>query len=498
MFLRKISRSIRTRLITRVVLLLTFSLLVVSTVIYFLLAKSLRQSDQNLILNLGQTYAKLYQEGGSTLLKDRVSPEILLVIQNEHRVRKFEHWPTHIDHDFEDEEEIDQIKDATSSLPLKEGRNNILLVSGEEDKDIFKKLEWQLRLLANERNWENILPVIDNDLFEVFVTKINQDEWMLIGKSSEEREEHLSKVRYISLIVILPFLLMGLVLSFFLADNILGPIKRLAHTMNQITRGASEVRAEIRGSGDEMDQLASEFNSLHDKNQVLVRNLKDTVDNVAHDLRTPLTRFRSGAELALMKEDKESMKEALAEAVESSQELLSLLNAIMDVTEAETNTLALQLTVVSLDSVVNAVVDLYAHVAEEKNILLTYQGNENACIEADAKRMAQAIGNIIDNAIKYSPENSTVEIKTELIDNKVSLSINDQGPGIKAEEQSRIWTRLYRGDSSRSTKGLGIGLSLVKAIVEAHHGQIELKSSLGKGSLFIITLPTCNEPVIKR
>lgn len=497
MSLKKVASSIRTRLVIRIVLFLALSLIIVSTVIYFLLATSLRRSDQNLILNLRQTYLKLYEESGPALLKDRISPEILLVIKDQNGTVIFEHWPKNIDYDFEDEDEIKQIKNATRSLPQRVGWHHILLLSGDEDKDYLEKFEYHLRLLANKRNWETILPIIDNDLFEVHVTKMNDHEWILIGKSSEEREENLSKIRYISLLVIAPFLLMGLILSFFLAENILRPIKRLAKTISDISKGASEARAEVSGSGDEIDRLAEEFNFLHDKNEVLVKNLKETVDNVAHDLRTPLTRFRSSAEYALMREnDHEALKVALEEALESSDELIRLLNAIMDVAEAEANTLHLNLEEISVASIVSSVIDLYSQIADEKNILLNFMSKEPITIKADYQRMMQALGNILDNAIKYSPNGSKIQIKTEIKDKKAVISIMDEGQGIKSEDLPKIWKRLYRGDASRSTKGLGIGLSLVKAVIEAHKGQIDVVSHEGEGSTFIITLPTCNVSVI--
>lgn len=491
MFSKKSRKSIRTRLISRVVIFLALSLVVVTTIIYFLLATSLRKSDQNLILNLGQTYQKLYEEGGSSLLKDRVSPEILLVIKDVNGSEPFVHWPAFIDSDFEDEEEIEQIKNEIETIPLRNGWSNVLLLSGDENRDILKKTEYQLRVLANKRNWETVLPIIDNDLFEIYAKKINNTQWMLIGKSSEVREEHLSQIRYISFMVIVPFLVMGLFLTFILAENILRPIKNLAYTIK------NNQRAEVRGSNDEIDHLAEEFNLLHEKNQILVKNLKETVDNVAHDLRTPLTRFRTSAEMALMKEnDLQKMKSALEDAVESSDDVLNLLNAIMDVAEAESSTLPLKIIETPIDSIITTVLDLYSHVAEDKKIILNYTSANHATIKADYQRMIQAIGNIVDNAIKYSAPDSQVRIHTELIDKQVRIFIEDEGPGIDVHEQSRIWSRLYRGDSSRSTTGLGIGLSLVKAVIEAHKGHIELVSTVGKGSIFIVSLPICNVPVI--
>lgn len=497
MFFRTNPSSIRTRLLIRINALLIVSLLVVSTTIYFLLASSLRKADQNLILNLKETYSKLYEQGNVHLLEDRISPEILLVIKDKNQKTIFEKFPSHIDHDFEDESEINQIKEEVSRLPLKESWENVLLLSGEEEKDFLQKLEYQLRIIASREHWDTILPMIDNDNFEISITPMDNEKWMIIGKSSEEREEHLSKIRYISGIVIIPFIILGLIISLFLAENILRPVKNLAFTIREIRAGNSEARAKVRGTSDEIDELAEEFNSLNDHNRTLVKNIKDTVDNVAHDLRTPITRFRSTAEQALLRgNDPQVMRDALQDALEMSSDISVLLNAIMDVAESESKTFHLKKEIVDVGNLLNRISELYEHVAEEKLIEIHTTQVEGIKIEGDLHRLIQAFGNILDNGIKYSSENTNIFLSAEVTSGHVLIHITDEGPGIPESEQMKIWSRLYRGDASRSSPGLGIGLSLVKAIIEAHGGEIKLNSIVGQGSRFTVTLPTCNLPVI--
>lgn len=499
MFLKKMNKSITKKLIVWICCLVGLSLLIVSSTIYFLLASSLRTSDQNLLLNLRQTYVELYKEGGPSLLENRIPPEILLVVVDAQNRTIFKHFPDYLDNDFEDDNEIDQIESRLKKIEMEEGWQSILLLSGEENDDPFHKIEYQLRLLAQKKEWDTILPIIDNDLFEIYISKLNDSQWLVIGKSSEEREEHLSQVRYISLFVILPFLFVALIFSIIISKKVLTPITNLVNTIKDIKNGNGERRAPVDGTGSETDLLAIEFNSLVERNNILVKNIRETVDNVAHDLRTPLTRFRISAEMALSSDSNvENLKTALEDAVENSDLILAQLNTIMDVAEAETGTLKIRLEEVSLDRLLANIVELYSYLADERKIQLHYEPPRDLIVNCDIQRMTQALGNILDNAIKYSKENSIINVSTITDHDKVIIKIEDQGMGIPETELPKIWTRLYRVDTSRSTTGLGIGLSLVRAIVEAHNGKVEAQSILGVGTKIFVTLHLCNAGEINK
>lgn len=135
------------------------------------------------------------------------------------------------------------------------------------------------------------------------------------------------------------------------------------------------------------------------------------------------------------------------------------------------------------------IVDLYEHVAEEKEIDLHQMVPAELEVEGDAGRLQRAIGNLVDNAIKYTPQKGRVEIRASRVDSKIRIEVSDNGSGIPEEEQTRIWDRLYRVDKSRSQRGLGLGLSFVKAIVEAHGGEVGVESEQGRGSRFVVQLP---------
>jgi signal transduction histidine kinase len=406
----------------------------------------------------------------------------------------FSRMPAYIDNDFEDEEELQQLKERASELPFVEGLQTVLLLSGEEDNDPYQKFEYQMRLLALKKNWTSVLPIIDNDLVEVYVRKLSTGEWIKVGRSSEEREELLASTRYIALIVFIPFLFIGIALSMMLAKSILRPIRNLDETVRRLKNGDLTIRGKLRGVGDEIDVLTEEFNALLDKNDSLIRNLKSTVDNVAHDLRTPLTRLRSSAEYALTNgKDVQQLKESLSDALESSEEILDMMTAIMDVAEAETQTMTLKIRNIQVSSLIARLINFFQEVSEDKKIRFRSSISESMVLAGDEVRLLQAFSNLIDNAIKYSPPGTEISIGAEKNGDELTITFSDQGIGIEESELEKIWERLYRADRSRSTPGMGIGLSLVKAIVTVHGGSVRVDSRTGEGSTFYVTLPICNE-----
>lgn len=494
MFLRKINlKGLGPKLIISSTLLLLCSVTVVSSIIYLLLAKSLRDSDQELLKQLSESYAQTYLEHGPESLAKEISNGLIVIIASPSEKNVFTKVTEDIEEELDGKNEIHALKTEISKLPLREGVRTVFLNTNEKENDLSERLELKLKTLASKKDWDNVLPMIDNDLFEVYVHKLKSGEWIKVGRSAESREEHLGKIRFIALMVFIPFIFIGMGLSFLLSRSVLRPIRDLASTIRAIKEGKAQTRGKVWGTGDEVDTLTMEFNSMLEKNELLLQNIKSTVDNVAHDLRTPLTRLRGSAEYALTHSlGPDQLRESLADVMENSEQILNLLNVIMDVSEAESQTLKIKNETIEVSSLVDRLADFFSLVAEEKGIKFHITSAPDLYIKGDRTRLMQALGNILDNAIKYSPSNSPIEIQTYQTGENVVIAITDHGYGIEKADQEKIWERLYRGDQSRSTPGLGIGLSLVKAIVQVHHGEVTVKSQIGQGSTFFVSLPICN------
>ncbi len=249
-------------------------------------------------------------------------------------------------------------------------------------------------------------------------------------------------------------------------------------------------RVPLKGTGDELDRLAATFNSMLERLEAFVRELSDMLDNTAHDFKTPLARIRAMAETSLASNDVDSIQEVLVEIINESDRFLSVLNAIMDISEARTGLLDLKPSQISIYELLRELEGLFSGIAKAKSIRFNVAYPErDLIIRADRAKLFQALLNIVDNAFKFTPPGGTVAIWLDRDDQFVKISVSDTGPGIPQDKISRIFERFFRLDSSRSSQGRGIGLALAKAFIEAHGGRIHVESYLNSGSTFSVWIP---------
>ncbi len=459
-FLKRFQKTIGFRLTVWYSGIFIISTLILFAIAYFLLSSSLSRQDHNSIQLKLKELSALYQAGGIDQLKREIA----------------------IDKKF--------LKKSPFFIRLSDGKNNTLLLILP-----YQWLEFDLKKLENIEIDEGIkwlyLPIKEDGYeLEVGSFLLSKGYLLQVGKSNEDREKILRKFREIFSYVIIPLILFGFMGGSFVAYRALLPIRHLISTVRAIESGEMGARVPSPQTADELEELIMLFNNMVIKIESLIKGIRDSLDNVAHDLRTPMTRFRGIAEMALQSDQKpETLREALSDSLEESERILTILDTLLDISEAETGVMKLDVKMIDIKTLIDDVVEIYLYVAEGKDIDIHIRVPDGINVNADPARLSQALANLLDNAIKYTPNKGEIELESCQLQGKVVITVRDTGIGIPQEELPRIWDRLYRGDQSRSQKGFGLGLNLVKAIVHAHKGQVEVLSEPNKGSTFRIILP---------
>ncbi|HEX4476635.1 MAG TPA: HAMP domain-containing sensor histidine kinase [Polyangiaceae bacterium] len=327
--------------------------------------------------------------------------------------------------------------------------------------------------------------------WHVAKTQVSQQRTLSIAMHDDGADHLFRELRETSWLIFGAGLGLAILGATFITRRTLRPVTALAEATERIVRsGDLGLRVETRASTDELAHLSALFNRMLAKNESLVKAMRESLDNVAHDLRTPLTRLRAGAELALRgAPDTAHERDALAEVIEESDLVLGMLTTLTDIVEAEAGAMRLDKHREDLGAIAREAVDLYDLVSKEGGVGIVTHIAANAEIFADRRRITQVCANLIDNAVKYTPAGGRVEVCVLESGTSAIFRVTDTGIGIAPEDRAHVWDRLFRADRSRGARGLGLGLSLVKAVVEAHGGEVTLSSELGTGSTFEVRLP---------
>jgi heavy metal sensor kinase len=326
--------------------------------------------------------------------------------------------------------------------------------------------------------------------FRVLTYSIAPGMVIQIGQSLEEDErlmEACSEVLSVTLGLIAVLSAVG---GFLFARRALAGVEEVTKAANEISNGAFDRRVEVKDRGEEIDTLAETFNRMVGKIEVLIREMREMTDNIAHDLKSPITRIRGMAEATLIRSNSPKDFELMSGSiVEECDRLLVMINTMLDISEAEAGVAKLALEEVDMAQVVRDACDLFQPVAEKDQVRIVQRLAENAMISGDKTKIQRAVANLLDNALKYTPQGGKVTASVEREDDQVILSVNDTGPGISELDLSHIFDRFFRGDRSRSQPGTGLGLNLTLAIARAHGGDVTVTSVLGQGSTFTMSLP---------
>ena len=342
--------------------------------------------------------------------------------------------------------------------------------------------------MENELRWVTITN--EGQEIEVATFRLRDRSILQVGMETRGRRETLALFREVFLLTTLPVVTLGVSGGLLAAARGIRPLHALADTVRAIiATGEFSARVTPTSATDEIGVLVSEFNKMLSRIETLIIGMRESLDNVAHDLRTPMTRLRGIAELAIQSDDPAAQREALGVCIEETEQIQVMLKALMDIAEAETGALKLNLTSVKLADVVAEVAELYEFIAEDKGITIETDVPETIFLPADRIRLKQALANLLDNAVKYTSDGGQVSVQAETSGDLVLVRVRDTGMGIGPSDLDRIFDRLYRADKSRSQRGLGLGLSLVRAVARAHHGDVRVESVPDKGTTFTIEWP---------
>ena len=288
---------------------------------------------------------------------------------------------------------------------------------------------------------------------------------------------------------VVPALLLALTTGLFLAFKALDRIKRLHLTIGRIMSGDLHERLPIVGSADDLDRLAARINEMLDEIFDLIEDIKGVGDSIAHDLRTPLSLMRMRLERSMLETELSASRGIVAQALDDLDHMHGTINSLLRIAEIEHNRRVDFIKPTDLSEIVREVHDLFEPLADEKRIALSLALDGPTIIEADNDMLAEAVANIVDNAVKYTPEGGQVRITVTHREGVPLLQVHDSGPGIPASERSNVTQRYYRAGRTTKARGNGLGLSLVAAIVKLHGFQLNIADVPQGACVEIIATP---------
>ncbi|MGQ3211648.1 ATP-binding protein [Shinella sp.] len=311
------------------------------------------------------------------------------------------------------------------------------------------------------------------------VTVLSNGLRVLVGRDLGEPENFRKLVRQALMVALGVMGIGALAIWYLIGRNALKRMDRMSDASQRIMAGDLSQRLPTSGSGDEFDRLSESLNTMLGRIEKLNEGLKQVSDNIAHDLKTPLTRLRNKAEAALAGNEKADYRIALEEMIGESDQLIRTFNALLMISRVEAGQAPAEMSAIDISGIAHDGAELYEPVAEDCGLKLLTEIADGVEIKGNRELVGQALGNLIDNAIKYAEGSDDPEIRVSLVrrDGDVVLSVADSGAGVPDDKHDEVVKRFVRLDASRSKPGTGLGLSLVGAVMEMHHGRLELDAT---------------------
>ena len=312
----------------------------------------------------------------------------------------------------------------------------------------------------------------------VLLTLLPDGYQMLVGTDLVPRQELLQRMLNVIITLIILVFTLALAGGALIGYSVLHRINSVRQTAGEIIEGDLSLRMQVTKKNDEFDRLSTVLNTMLTRIEQLMQSMHQVTDNLAHDLRNPLNRLRNRLEVALIENlDREGYQQVQQEAIQDIDDIIRTFNSLLSIAQAESGKHDHDWTPIDLKPFIEELAELYSIVAEESNITFQSTIKESRLILGDHQLLAQTFTNLLDNAMKFTPEGGHIDMKTHFEKQKAIIEIADSGPGIPEDKREEVFERFIRLDSARSTPGNGLGLSLVKAVVERHNGTIELKDN---------------------
>ncbi len=342
--------------------------------------------------------------------------------------------------------------------------------------------------------WTVLGPGADDARLDLAATVLPGGNRLQVGLRGDEREDLLERLRMVALLTLGPAFLFAGAAGFILARRTLAPLRALLAAAAAIEAGDLSARVAEGRSGDELDSLGRLFNRMLDRIGRLLSGMRESLDAIAHDLRTPAARLRAAAEAALSAPpDSAADRAALVECLEEAQRVCATLDTLMDLAEAEAGASRPPAEAFDARPLLKESSELYRLTAEESGRLLDLDCPATFIVRADPARLRRILANLLDNAVKYGGASGRIRLAAREENGTSVITVEDDGPGVDAADLPRLFDRLYRCEKSRGRTGMGLGLSLVKALVEAQGGTVAVESTPGQGARFTVRLPSGSE-----